>query len=189
MKKKNGILKFGFVVLLVSITILSIQAGAYAQQPYTKKAEMICGNAKVQLVTNCIDDTISAFPECTEQFFVFTDLKTGESISKSVSGRIKQVKNATGKPIRECLDALATSWACVKGKARLHLIVGYYTGGNCDDCEWFEIYELNGKSLTDSRGKNIKQYKQEFERTYDHLGLPKTWPTSSFIQIKLSREN
>jgi hypothetical protein len=189
MKKKNVILESAFVFLLVNMIILPIKTGAYAQQPYTKKVELICDNAKVELITNCNDDTIPSFPECTEQFFVFTDLKTGESITKRASGSIKLVKDATGRPIRKCLDALATSWACVKGETQLYLLVGYYTGGNCNECEWFEIYEPNGKSLSESRGKNIKEYKEEFKRTYNHFGLPKTWPTSSFIYIKLSRNN
>lgn len=182
-KKRNVIVYLLFAVyLLASITV-------YAQQNYTTSAELFCDNVKVQVVTKCVDDSYLSFPFCVEQRFIFTDQKTNKTYNISASGKIVAQVDSRNRKIGEVLDYLAVSMASVKGKTKSYLLVRYYNGGNCGECEWYEIYDLNGSRLATSRGKVTGIKYKNFENVYKQIGLPEQWPRLLFIDIPLSRKN
>ena len=74
------------------------------------------------------------------------------------------------------LTFLAGSWGCAAGKSQEYLLVNFFNGGNCEQCERFEIVDLKGQRLTPD-GKN-------FSRKYERLGLPKPFPKLRDIELR-----
>jgi len=155
-----------------------------AGDPYVKTTEIKCKDVKVQIKTECLDDTNKAFPNCISQNISFIDYKTGKSITIPSSGKL--TKNSYD-PIR-ILDTLVSKLACVEGGNAIYLLIGYYNGGNCEECEWYEILDLSGKNLASSRKiKGLKGKYENFNEAYKKFGLPEPWPRKFFVDINLSR--
>jgi hypothetical protein len=176
--------KAGMALLLLLLTLSLFVAVARGEELYTRVDELSCGDAKVQAVTTCALEPNPHFPECTEQHFLFFNRRAGTSV------RVK----ASGEPAEEqfgaftMLGGLAGEWACVRGKAGLYVVIGYWTGGNCGTCEWSEVFDLTGKRLvTDKRDNEleINRIGRRFDRKWDSLGLPNPWPSNSFTRIKV----
>jgi hypothetical protein len=150
------------VILVFSfITILIINTITFAAESNIKMNELICDNVKISIITKCVGESNPVVPDCIEQYYLFTNQITKKTIKKDTSGKLANVKDAKGKTIGHYLDALATGWVCVKGKSKPYLIVWYNTGGNCDECEWQEILDLNGNMLAATLPKtqrNLKSY-------------------------------
>ena len=160
---------------------------ACAEGSYTKTAEMICGDTKIKVITECFDDSLIP-PSCTKQRFELTDQQTKKTVAKSASGKLVD-SDLTGPS----LGALATRIQCVAGKTQPYLIVWYYTGGNCEQCEWQEILDLMGKRLGSNQTKT-KNSLAEFDATWTRLGLgsPRSGgnvPGSQHMEIPLRRKD
>ncbi len=156
-----------FIVLLFSLAGI-----AGAEELYSKSAKTVCGNTNVSVITECYADS-DVLPSCTKQQFEFRTI--GISNPNTI--------NTLGKPGDY---SLATAFACVKGKSQYYILINHNNGGNCEECEWSELFDLNGKKLTSDR--NAKDAYERFSKIYTKLGLPKTWPRSSFIDIPLRRK-
>jgi len=173
-----------FVLLLLS----SVLTGSvYGKGLFTSVDEIECSDSVVKVFTKCPrEDKPDSTFECTKQHFVFLDKKTGESTDVISSGEAVPDLGPEGELLGNYLDALAFSWACVKGKSDWYLLVRYTTFGTCEDCEWTEVYSLKGYRLADGRTqysqtdseKNSR--KNKFKETYGHLGLPTPWPRDAF---------
>jgi hypothetical protein len=113
---------------------------------YIKTATMTCGDATVQTVIRCKKEP--TYPAgrpmyCSDQYFVFrragkeTVVRPGKKVQTDI------------KPGRYHLLPKAASWLCAKGKDQYYLYVVYGQDGNCDTCEWSQIYDLSGKPMID----------------------------------------
>lgn len=188
--KKNiriVLVKALIINLLLTVVVLTVGVIAFAQEN-NLITETTCDCVKIKAVTECVNE-YPGFSECTKQEFIFINKKTGKTTEKIASGELVASKDAKGNILGKYLDALAFSFACVKGKNKYYLIVGYYTGGNCDECEWYEFYDLNGKLLLSSRGLHTENDHKKYNETYKSLGLPKQWPRKEFKNIKLRKES
>jgi hypothetical protein len=171
------------VAVIFFIAALFAETIAYSKEPYLRKNDLTCGNAKIQIITRCTGESNSIIPDCVEQNFWFTDQTTEKTIFKNASGKRVTVKDAKGKTIGQYLDALATGWICAKGKSQLYLIVWYNTGGNCDECEWQEILDLNGKKIATTLPKT-RQNIESYDDIWLKLGLPSISP-KDFLDVQL----
>ncbi len=167
--------------LMVALSVVAYIV--HAEQPYTTESELVCGSTKVQVITRCTDDSHPIVPDCVEQKFLFRDLTTGRTFSVPASGQLVTVKGANDRPIGRSLDALATSWRCIKGKSQPYLIIWYNSGGNCEECEWQEILDLTGKRLASTLPKTTQNQKA-FNGLWSKLGLPNIGP-GDFLTIRV----
>jgi len=159
-----------------------------AQQPYTNTAELLCDGVKLQVLTQCADDPSPIFPDCTHQHLTFTKPGTDKVMTRSTTAKRVSVTDAQGQIGGWYLDALVNAWACVKGASQAFLLLRYSTGGNCETCEWIEIYDLAGDLLATSRGEVTGNAYKHFKSVYERLRLPKPWPRLAFVKIPLGRE-
>lgn len=169
------------VIRTISITFsFSLTAfNTFAAEPYIKTAELICGDVRVIVTTKCADDSYPAYPDCQKQQFVFSNLKTGHTQKLDANGRLIKSKSSTATSV---LDGLASNWTCVNGKKATYIVSGYYNGGNCEECEWYEIYSLQGLNLT----LNARKNKTLFDKTLSRLGVARDW-SKKLIDIPLTR--
>lgn len=157
---------------------LDVVRDAQGSEPYARRSELRCADVTVILATHCLDDSFRAYPTCQKQEFEFHNQTTG--VIKRIEGSGKSAVEAKSRI--ESLDGLGGSWTCERGKDSSLLVVGYFNGGNCEQCEWYEIYSLDGKRLT----PNARNDGRSFSKTADKLGLPNNW-RSRLVQIPLTR--
>lgn len=159
-----------------------------SQQPYTKISKLQCDSVKIQIFTECVDDSYPPFPECVRQEITFTPASTGQATTKSTTAKRVPVTDVQNRSIGQYLDSLVNAWACVKDASQTFLTLRYGTGGNCDTCEWIELYDLGGNLRATSKGGSRGDPYNQLKRTYEKLQLPKPWPLSAFIEVPLRRE-
>lgn len=190
--KANFIERYVGIVFVVVLLFPVFTGTVTGKDLFTSVDEITCSDVVVKVSTECPSENKpgSVF-ECTRQDFVFLNRKAGTSTELACSGEAVPDLGPKGELLGRYLDALAVSWACVKGKNEWSLLVRYTTFGTCEDCEWTEIYSLKGYRLASDR----TQYSQtdierdrrvvEFKETYNHLGLPTPWPQDAFRYIGL----
>ncbi len=191
--RKTPVIIFAGIFLLASI-ILFPTNGVAKTKFYSRTDELLCGATKVQAITTCTEDSVRPYPKkCTDQHFIFINKMTGKVVnvkgSSEYNANFDEV-DEYGKKINKWISAWAYSWACVKGCKGSYIIIMYSAGGsgNCEGCEWAEIYNLNGKLLISDKGKPREKKNKEFKEVYKDLGLPIKWPHSSFSYIKQLRK-
>ncbi len=174
-RPKAAVPLLSFLILCVLLSTTPLAA-----ELYTRTDELSCGDAKVQAVTTCITEPNPHFPECTEQHFLFSNPKAGISVRIRASGEPADERTA-GMTI---LGGLAGDWACVKGKAGLYVVIGYWTGGIC---EWDEVFDLKGRRVLAEKGdcRPTDRETIRFNKKWDSLGLPNPWPWNSFTNIRV----
>jgi len=177
-----------FSLLIIIFLLLFVNHNcSYAQETYVKSTEIKCENIIVQIKTQCLNESEGPFPYCVSQEILLTSANDARSIRIPASGQLILIKE-NNKSIR-ILDVLVSAIACVKGYKKSYLIIGYYTGGNCDECEWDEIFDLDGNKLASSRKiKGLEGSYEKFNKTYEELGLPKKWPRSLFVDVNLMKD-
>jgi hypothetical protein len=176
-----------FVLVLFSCVLTGTVNG---KDLFTSVDEMACSDVEVKVFTECPpEDNIIPLSECARQHFVFLNKTTGTSVEVECSGKNVAHSGPDGRSMGNYLDALAVSWACVRGTKGSYLLVTYQSGGTHG--EWVEIYSLEGRCLasdrircerTDSQGRRRIN---RFEKTYRRLGLPAPWPYDAFKHIRL----
>ncbi len=179
------------VWFLSALAILSLSSVVSAGDLYTAEDRLVCGDTEVRASTTCTSasDTVLS-SECSEEYFVFSNSKEKVSRRISASGRLRERYGNHGKWMGKWLDALASEWACLKGGKGSYILIYYANGGNCNRCEWYEIFDLHGNMLaTDKVGPQATHNEEEritkaFDKKYDALNLPMPWPHSSFQTIR-----
>lgn len=181
------------VVLTLIISFSCVFSGTVnGKEMFINVDEMECSDTVIKVSTECPSGNrrASVF-ECTRQDLVFLNRKTGASTKVACSGEPVRDPDTRGELSGNYLDALAVSWACVKGKKEWYLLVRCTTFGTCEDCEWTEIYSLEGYRLAGDRtqygqaGTERDRLIVEFKKACSHLGLPTPWPRDAFKHIRL----
>jgi hypothetical protein len=181
----TGRVMFGLAdaLVLVSVLFLFLATAARGEGLYTRTDELSCGNTVVHAFSTCYVDPEHA-DDCAEQHFLFV---------KKTSGAFTRVR-ASGEPVATTnskdkrgiwLYGLAWRWACLKGKAGNYVVIDYSAGGNCDTCEWREIFDLTGRRLATSRKSEAGATR--FDKEWDSLGLARHSPEKAFVDIKLQK--
>ena len=175
-----------FVRFLFALTILLFGSVVSASDTSTMEDRLVCKNTEVRVFTTCSTDPLAIFAlECTEQYFLFVDVNKKTSTRISASGQLKERYGAQGRKMGNWLDALALEWACLRGSNEAVVLIGYTRGGICSRCQWYEIFDREGRMLASSKVPPLAKKKEEerineaFYKKYDALGLPMPWPDSS----------
>ncbi len=187
--KGVSMMKTCFLSLLA---ILFVGSVASARDPVMVEDRLVCEDTEVRVFTTCTSDsTVFMNAECTEQHFLFVNEKEKMSRGIPASGRLREIYGAHGVKMGKRLDALAADWACLRGRDKSFVLIGYANGGNCSRCEWDEIFDLRGRRLASSKvpesvgEKEERRINDAFDRKYDALGLPMPWPHSSFQPFRI----
>lgn len=155
--------------IFITIPIFPLYNSFASAEPYKTETKIDCDSIELKVITHCLENT-QLSPACisSEQHFIFKDKKNGTEIKKQSSSPkfkgsqyvfLEEYKNIIGdKPI---LQYLATSIACFKGKEDHYLEVGYYRGGNCDQCEYSELYDFKGNIIATDKGKLQYHWKEK----------------------------
>lgn len=120
-----------------------------AREIRSATTKMQCGNSEVTVVTICGAEMLGGFPSCQEQDFIFYNNEKPFKI-KAAGFLIKANKSEP-----RLLDYVASDWACQASPDGNYIVVRYYNGGNCLECELHMIYNLQGKVLTDRNNKSF----------------------------------
>ncbi len=117
---------------------------------FHKTASLQCLDRKVELQADCFDgDYMYMF--CTSQSLNFTDGATGKKINSHVFKAAQKKANEDYPVVADQVDAVN----CVKTPANEKYIVTMLSnGGNCEKCEWQEIYSWDGSYVGSNRDKN-----------------------------------
>jgi hypothetical protein len=186
MKKSNikhrDLTKIFPLLIIIFLLLFLNHNRSYAQETYVKSTEIKCEDIFVKIKTECLSDSMRSFHFCISQEILLISANDARSIRIPVSGILTKT-NFAPLPI---LNALVSEIACVKGYKKSYLIIGYYTGGNCAECEWDEIFDLDGNKLVSSKG--IRGSYEKFNKTCEELGLPKKWPSSLFVHVNLMKD-
>ncbi len=169
-----GIRKINLLIFILSFCSVEAASG---DQPYIKSAELLCDGTKVAVTTLCSDDSSLVYPKCQSQSLAFTNLATNKVVTTRSTQAITVKMFGS-----EMIDGLAGSWACLKGKNNTYLVVRFYNGGNCEECEWLEIYDLDGRNLT----PKSRKHRSEFGERFGALCLQENWK-EVLISIPLRR--
>lgn len=157
-----------FLLLLISITPV------HATDLHTRTDELMCGGTKLSVYTTCIEETTEG-PQCTEQRFIFLDRKTGASAKAEGPGRRTIEAPIEPKGHVWFLDRVASAWGCFRGKGGPYVVTYGGNGGNCETCEWWEVFDLKGrKLLTDKsdKARRTDRERERFDKKWESLGLP-----------------
>ncbi|MSN25147.1 MAG: hypothetical protein GJV46_04680 [Geobacter sp.] len=148
-------------VVIVVLMVLLVNSAGYSEEiQYVTKVDFICGDTKIEIATRYFKFTPDDPPNREGQQLTFTASKSGKTI----------ITRPSGLPFDKDLEATsATYYQCLKGKKASYLILTYNTGGNCNECTWQGILDMQGNRVAVDRHK---KQKASFERKLKELGLP-----------------
>jgi hypothetical protein len=92
---------------------------------------------------------------------------------------------AYGKPYNKQFNGtgMANAWQCVKGNRNTYITLWYSTGGNCEECDWQAILDMNGNRVASDKDKKNRS---AFIRKWKALGLPVLGPYD-YMEIPLEK--
>ncbi len=127
------------------------QASAPAK-PLAKTATLQCEERKVVLEASCLDLYGPSALACTSQRLTVSDSATG----KPLKVREFTPEKAEGDDPATVADQFADI-SCVRTKSdEKYIVATMGNGGNCDECEWVDVYSWDGVLLGSEGGKRKK---------------------------------
>lgn len=158
---------------LAFFCILAVPACA-SDKIYTKGAKLTCNTSSIEVLSMCKLHPGLERPVCIKQEFKFNH-----------DGKISIVTNNEPSGNRITYDPndlwyTATEWACVSGKKNSYVMVLYNraTDGNCEECETYSVYDLNG-------GEVIPKFDPNARDTKKRLGLSNRRPPFTEIPRRI----
>jgi hypothetical protein len=136
-----------FVGLLLAAG-LAQSAYAAAKVPLLKRsAVMQCADRKIELKAECFKQEGIAGLSCTKQRLSISDAGTGQELG---SQAFKPAPLQAGDAYPIIPERLSDA-TCVETPAKEKFIVIMMSnGGNCNECEWQQLYSWDGKVLGSS---------------------------------------
>lgn len=166
-RRRQPVLSYVLASCLATASVLAV-AG-------TKSASMECGGSRITIVSECRVMKHSRLPICERQTLTVRDGKTGKERSFDSTARLKD----------GTVDGVTDQWACVAGTDRDYILLWSNNGGNCPECEWLDIVDLDGSLLARGRTASGRSNESEYQRMYKKLGLPEEFPERAFTPIPL----
>lgn len=139
-----------------------------------KSATLECGNTRFTMVSQCQASKHSRLPMCSRQILTIDP-----------PGSKPRTLESTARLKDGSYDGATDQWACVPGTAHHYVLLWSNNGGNCPECEWVDIVDLDGSLLVRGRKSNGDSNNAEYERIYKKLGLPDEFPDAAFHPIPL----
>jgi len=121
------------------------------KQNYTVQTDFSCGGVDVKVITHCIyREALPPFCVADNQYIIIGKKKINSTSPKIKSERflLLNIDPKTRKLIKgeRILPYVITHITCYKSPTgKWFVMFDYYRGGNCPECEYFEVYDMNGK--------------------------------------------
>jgi hypothetical protein len=120
-------------------------------KPLLKAATMECKDRKVVLEATCHDLVGPEMLQCSKQSLVISD---------NASGKVLNTRNYAGAATGDMagyIEEKVGEMTCVTTKAGgKYIVTNMFNGGNCEGCEWNEVYSWDGAFLGSDRDKKKK---------------------------------
>jgi hypothetical protein len=138
--------------------VLAFANASAAAELETRSGFIECGGSHVRARAECYSKTLY----CTSETLSFARQAATTIVPLHPHQSTHELKDRA--KVR-ALDYSASSWACVPGKhGGRYLLVDLSSagGGNCRQCEYSKLYDLNGRLIAASLGFDTKG------RAHDH---------------------
>jgi hypothetical protein len=147
-----------WVVLIFVVVLLQEQSWSEDnRRDYTVQTDFSCGGVDVKVITHCIyKEDLPPYCIADSQYIIIGGKKINSTSPKIKSEKIPllnidpEIRNLTkGKRI---LPYVITEITCYKSSTGKWFVgLYYYRGGNCPECEYFEVYDMNGKKVSEMK--------------------------------------
>ncbi len=119
-----------------------------AAGPMERTASLQCEGRKIDLTATCTAEEDSRRLSCTRQVLTITDSATGNKLN---------THETVGKGTPAVIEETFGEVSCVTTKSNDKFIVATMdNGGNCDTCEWVDVYSWDGALIGSERSKGPK---------------------------------
>ncbi len=136
---------------------VAVEAEKPASPPKTflKSATMECPERNVVLEASCVDLYGPGMLQCTSQNLTVMDAATGAKLGTRAFVATKGEDDAGPATVEEKIDEMS----CVTTEAgEKYIVTNISNGGNCEQCEWREVYGWDGvlKGSTRDKKRNVQ---------------------------------
>jgi len=124
-------------------------AASAAPVEHAQHAELVCEDRKIVLDATCSNVYGPTLMACTRQSLAFLDNASGAETAKRV---FEPVKGDGSEPpmIEEKVGALI----CTRtASGERYVVADMFNGGNCEACEWHDVYDWQGKLVGTDRDR------------------------------------
>ena len=128
---------------------------ASAPVEYAKHAVLDCDDRKIVLDATCSNVYSPVLMACSRQSLAFQDSAAGREVGKRDFAVVKG-DGDTPAMVEEKVGALT----CTRSASgERHVVADMFNGGNCEQCEWHDVYDWQGKLVGSDRdrGKTDKR--------------------------------
>jgi hypothetical protein len=151
-----------WIILIFLLIVLQKQSWSEnIKQNCTVQTDFSCGEANIKVITHCIyREDLPPFCVADNQYIIIGKKKISSTSLKIKSERFpllnidpEKRKLMKGKKI---LPYIIVEITCYKNPANKWFVeFDYYRGGNCPECEYFELYDTNGRKYNTTIPKNL----------------------------------
>lgn len=159
--------KVGEVLAFIILLFLNFSNPLYAEtiKPAEKNTEhsteFICGNAVVKVLTRCVYcEDLPPYCVSDKQYIVLKNILSGReqillSSSPTYAGEEYTFLDKEKVKGKRILQYLIVEINCYKSKTdnKYYIELSYFNGGNCEQCEYYELYNDEGKLILTDREK------------------------------------
>jgi hypothetical protein len=123
-----------------------------APQPMLKTANTVCADRKIVVEANCLDLYGPENLACTSQSIKVYEDGSGKLVGTKTFAAVKG-DGSDPATVEEKIGELT----CVTAKSgEKYIVTNMYNGGNCEECEWHELYSWDGAYLGSDRDRKVK---------------------------------
>jgi hypothetical protein len=127
-------------------------ASAKKLKPLPKAATMQCADRTIVLEASCLDLAGPEMLQCTRQTLVVSDAASGKVLNTRTFAAVAG-EGAEPATVEEKVGEMT----CVTTKTGAkYIVTNMFNGGNCEECEWNEVYGWDGAFLGSDRDKKKK---------------------------------
>jgi len=121
-----------------------------AATEYVKHTELDCDDRKIVLDATCSNLYGPELMACSRQSLTVLDSANGKEIGKR-DFDAKQHDGDTRAMVEEKIGSLV----CMRSASgERYIVAGMFNGGNCEQCEWDEVYDWQGKLAGSTRDRS-----------------------------------
>lgn len=122
-------------------------ADASAPVEHAQHAELVCDDRKIVLDATCSNVYGPELMACTRQSLTFLDSASGREAGKREYTPVK----GDGPPMIEEKVGALTCTRTASGER--YVVAEMFNGGNCEQCEWHDVYDWQGKLVGSDRDR------------------------------------
>ncbi|MFL6634503.1 MAG: hypothetical protein ACJ8HJ_19545 [Massilia sp.] len=129
--------------------VASASAAASAPVEHAQHAELVCDDRKIVLDATCSNVYSPELMACTRQSLTFLDSASGREAGKRDYTVAKG--DGDGPPM---IDEKVGALTCTRtASGERYVVADMFNGGNCEQCEWHDVYDWQGKLVGSDRDR------------------------------------